>query len=176
MSQNMVTLKFVLNFPMLVAVVTKLGGWLVCKMILMTGLIPSKQPKLMFWKLSLEDKTLGELRLLAGTIRSLKTNELFEDPVPEGNPTKEYHTYGLDWEPGSLKFYYDGKLYKQINQAPDYPMGTILNIYTDAGSGKGNDIFLNHGQSTTSEFTRKAVAMICQRQRSKILPARSLSL
>lgn len=67
--------------------------------------------------------------------------ELFEDPVPEGNPTKEYHTYGLDWEPGSLKFYYDGKLYKQINQAPDYPMGTILNIYTDAGSGKGNDIF-----------------------------------
>lgn len=67
--------------------------------------------------------------------------ELHEDPVPSGNPTQDYHTYGLDWEPGSLKFYYDGKLYRQINEAPDYPMGTILNIYTDAGSGKGNATF-----------------------------------
>lgn len=67
--------------------------------------------------------------------------ELHEDPVPAGNPTKGYHTYGLNWEPGSLKFYYDGKLYRQINEAPDYPMGTILNIYTDAGSGQGNATF-----------------------------------
>lgn len=64
---------------------------------------------------------------------------LMEDPVPYGNQTEEYHTYGLDWSPGSLKFYYDGVLYKEMNQAPDYPMGTILNIYTDAGSGTAND-------------------------------------
>lgn len=66
---------------------------------------------------------------------------LAEDPIPHGDQTAEYHTYGLDWSPGSLKFYYDGTLYKEIKQAPDYPMGTILNIYTDAGSGKGNDVY-----------------------------------
>lgn len=66
---------------------------------------------------------------------------LMEDPVPQGNPTEEFHTYGLDWSPGSLKFYYDDQLYKEIKQAPDYPMGTILNIYTDAGSGVGNNVY-----------------------------------
>ena len=55
--------------------------------------------------------------------------------------TNEYHTYGLDWQPGSLKFYFDGKLFRTINQAPDYPMGMILNIYTDSGSGKHDDVF-----------------------------------
>ncbi|MGX7150281.1 glycoside hydrolase family 16 protein [Enterococcus ureasiticus] len=71
---------------------------------------------------------------------AFQTNwKLIEDPVPYGNQTEEFHTYGLDWSPGSLKFYYDGVLYKEIAQAPDYPMGTILNIYTDAGSGVGND-------------------------------------
>ncbi|MGM0209337.1 hypothetical protein IGI96_003863 [Enterococcus sp. DIV0421] len=55
--------------------------------------------------------------------------------------TNDYHTYALDWQPGSLKFYFDGKLFRTINQAPDYPMGMILNIYTDSGSGKHNDGF-----------------------------------
>ena len=64
-----------------------------------------------------------------------------EEPVPSGDPTSEYHIYGLDWSPGSLKFYYDNELYKEINQAPDYPMGTILNIYTDAGSGEHNNVW-----------------------------------
>ena len=55
--------------------------------------------------------------------------------------TNEYHTYGVDWQPGSLKFYFDGKLFRTINQSPDYPMGMILNIYTDSGSGKHDDNF-----------------------------------
>ncbi|MDB7102625.1 MULTISPECIES: glycoside hydrolase family 16 protein [Enterococcus] len=55
--------------------------------------------------------------------------------------TNEYHTYALEWEPGSLKFYFDGELFRTINQAPDYPMGMILNIYTDSGSGKHDDVF-----------------------------------
>lgn len=66
---------------------------------------------------------------------------LYEEPVPSGDPTSEYHIYALDWSPGSLKFYYDNKLYKVIEGAPDYPMGTILNIYTDAGSGSHNDVW-----------------------------------
>ncbi|NBA63706.1 glycoside hydrolase family 16 protein [Enterococcus mundtii] len=53
----------------------------------------------------------------------------------------EFHTYAMEWEPGSLKFYFDGELFRTINEAPDYPMGMILNIYTDAGSGKHNDVY-----------------------------------
>lgn len=67
--------------------------------------------------------------------------KLMEDPEPNGIQTEEFHTYGLDWSLGSLKFYYDGVLYKEINQALDYPMGTILNIYTDAGSGVAHETY-----------------------------------
>ena len=64
-----------------------------------------------------------------------------EDSVPSGEPTKEFHIYAMDWTPNSLKFYYDNQLYKVIYDAPDYEMGTILNIYTDAGSGTHNDVW-----------------------------------
>lgn len=66
---------------------------------------------------------------------------LSEEPVPSGDPTKEFHIYAMDWSPECLKFYYDNKLYKVIYDAPDYEMGTILNIYTDAGSGVHNDVW-----------------------------------
>ncbi|MEC0228532.1 family 16 glycosylhydrolase [Paenibacillus alba] len=66
---------------------------------------------------------------------------LNEDPVPSGSPTTEYHVYAMEWTPTSLKFYYDNQLYKTINQAPQNPMGMILGIYTDAGSGVHNATF-----------------------------------
>jgi hypothetical protein len=66
---------------------------------------------------------------------------LSEDPVPSGQPTKEYHVYGMEWTPTELKFYYDNQLYKTINDAPNMPMGMILGIYTDAGSGQHNDVW-----------------------------------
>ncbi|MGN0364123.1 MAG: family 16 glycosylhydrolase [Bilifractor sp.] len=61
--------------------------------------------------------------------------------VPSGSPTEEFHTYALDWTPDYLKFYYDGQLVRTIYDSPDYEMGTILNIYTDAGSGTHNDVW-----------------------------------
>lgn len=61
--------------------------------------------------------------------------------VPSGNPTEEFHIYAMDWTPSSLKFYYDNQLVKVIYGSPDYEMGTILNIYTDAGSGTHNDVW-----------------------------------
>ncbi|WP_068775041.1 glycoside hydrolase family 16 protein [Paenibacillus sp. FJAT-26967] len=67
--------------------------------------------------------------------------EGFEDPVPSGNPTEEFHIYGMEWTPTALNFYYDNQLYKTINQAPQSPMGMILGIYTDAGSGQHNNVF-----------------------------------
>lgn len=66
---------------------------------------------------------------------------LSQDPVPSGEPTKEYHVYGMEWTPTELKFYYDNQLYKTINDAPNMPMGMILGIYTDAGSGRHNDVW-----------------------------------
>lgn len=66
---------------------------------------------------------------------------LADEAVPDGKPTEEFHVYALDWSPKSLKFYYDNELYRTINNAPDYPMGTILNIYTDAGSGVHNNVW-----------------------------------
>ena len=67
--------------------------------------------------------------------------ELIEDPVPSGSPTSEYHIYGMEWTPTQLNFYYDNQLYKTINDAPNSPMGMILGIYTDAGSGVHNDVW-----------------------------------
>ncbi|MEU3497697.1 glycoside hydrolase family 16 protein [Kitasatospora cineracea] len=59
--------------------------------------------------------------------------------VPSGSPTTEYHVYGMDRTPTQLNFYYDNQLHKTINDAPDSPMGMILGLYTDAGSGVHND-------------------------------------
>ncbi|MCX4796767.1 MULTISPECIES: glycoside hydrolase family 16 protein [unclassified Streptomyces] len=67
--------------------------------------------------------------------------EGYEDPVPSGKPTQEFHVYGMEWTPTQLNFYYDNQLYKTINDAPDMPMGMILGIYTDAGSGQHNDVW-----------------------------------
>lgn len=66
---------------------------------------------------------------------------LSQDSVPSGSPTSEFHIYAVDWTPNSLKFYYDNQLYKVVYDSPDYPMGTILNIYTDAGSGTHNNVW-----------------------------------
>ncbi|MET7371928.1 family 16 glycosylhydrolase [Micromonospora arida] len=62
-------------------------------------------------------------------------------PVPSGSPTTEFHTYGMQWTPTDIKFYYDGQLYRTINDAPNMPMGLIMGIYTDAGSGRHNDVW-----------------------------------
>ncbi|RZU63071.1 glycoside hydrolase family 16 protein [Zhihengliuella halotolerans] len=63
-----------------------------------------------------------------------------EVPV-SGTPTEEFHVYGMDWTPWGLKFYYDGELVKTINDAPNQPMGFVVNIYTGAGSGAPNDVW-----------------------------------
>ena len=65
----------------------------------------------------------------------------FEDPVPSGRPTEEYHVYAMEWTPSKLNFYYDNQLYRTINDAPNMPMGMIMGIYTDAGSGQHNNVW-----------------------------------
>lgn len=63
---------------------------------------------------------------------------LSDAAVPSGSPTTEFHKYAMDWTPTQLRFYYDDVLYRTVNEAPNMPMGMILNIYTGAGSGMPN--------------------------------------
>ena len=41
----------------------------------------------------------------------------------------EFHTYGVDWRPGSISFSVDGDLVRRLDQAPDYPMQLMIGIF-----------------------------------------------
>lgn len=41
----------------------------------------------------------------------------------------EFHTYGVDWRPGSLAFTVDGELVRRLDQAPDYPMQLMIGVF-----------------------------------------------
>ena len=39
------------------------------------------------------------------------------------------HTYGVDWQPGSLEFIVDGEVVRRADQAPDYPMQLMIGVF-----------------------------------------------
>ena len=41
----------------------------------------------------------------------------------------EFHTYAVDWQPGSLVFTVDGAEVRRIGQAPDYPVQLMLAVF-----------------------------------------------
>ncbi|MEV6487882.1 glycoside hydrolase family 16 protein [Actinoplanes sp. NPDC051633] len=41
----------------------------------------------------------------------------------------EFHTYAVDWRPGSLVFTVDGEVVRTIDQAPDYPVQLELGVF-----------------------------------------------
>jgi hypothetical protein len=41
----------------------------------------------------------------------------------------EFHTYGVDWQPGSLAFDVDGEVVRRLDQAPDYPVQLMLGVF-----------------------------------------------
>ncbi|MEU4419165.1 glycoside hydrolase family 16 protein [Actinoplanes sp. NPDC024001] len=41
----------------------------------------------------------------------------------------EFHTYAVDWQPGSLEFSVDGSVVKRVAQAPDYPMQLEIAVF-----------------------------------------------
>lgn len=47
--------------------------------------------------------------------------------------SEDYHTYGFEWMPDGMKWYFDGELVRQTNQSPDYSMYTLLGIYQSWG-------------------------------------------
>ncbi|MBG0560653.1 glycoside hydrolase family 16 protein [Actinoplanes aureus] len=41
----------------------------------------------------------------------------------------EFHTYAVDWQPGSLEFSVDGSVVKRVGQAPDYPVQLEIAVF-----------------------------------------------
>jgi hypothetical protein len=55
------------------------------------------------------------------------TQEFSADPL--GIDVAEFHTYGVDWRPGSLAFSVDGEVVRRLDQAPDYPMQLMIGVF-----------------------------------------------
>ena len=47
---------------------------------------------------------------------------------PSGS-VAEFHTYAVDWRPGSLEFSVDGSVVKRVGQAPDYPVQLEIAVF-----------------------------------------------
>ncbi len=65
------------------------------------------------------------------------TEEWSAIPVPID--VAEFHTYAVDWRPGSLVFTVDGTEVRRIGQAPDYPVQLELGLFDfpDKATGDG---------------------------------------
>ena len=55
------------------------------------------------------------------------TQEFSADPLPI-DPAG-FHTYAVDWRPGSLEFAVDGQIVKRCAQAPDYPVQLMIGVF-----------------------------------------------
>jgi Glycosyl hydrolases family 16 len=49
--------------------------------------------------------------------------------VPLGIDVAEFHTYGVDWRPGSLTFNVDGEPVKHVPQSPNYPVQLMIGVF-----------------------------------------------
>ncbi len=82
----------------------------------------------------------------------------FRDPAleeafsadPLGIDVAEFHTYGVDWRPGSLTFTVDGAVVRRLDQAPDYPMQLMIGVFdfpakaTDADRTAVPELVVSH--------------------------------
>lgn len=48
-----------------------------------------------------------------------------------------FHTYGVDWRPGSVAFRVDGREVRRLDQAPDYPLQLELGVFAFPARGGG---------------------------------------
>jgi hypothetical protein len=50
---------------------------------------------------------------------------------------RRFHIYGAEWTPRGVGFYVDDRLVASVDQAPDYPMQLMLDIYEFEGEATG---------------------------------------
>ena len=100
-----------------------------------------------FWMSGIEDepRKSGEICVMEAfgdAVRASSTEvgiglHKFRDPslteewsaLPLGIDIAEFHTYAVDWRPGSLVFSVDGAEVRRIEQAPDYPVQLELGVF-----------------------------------------------
>jgi beta-glucanase (GH16 family) len=63
----------------------------------------------------------------------------------------EYHTYGFEWTPTYLKFYYDGKMVKEMKDAKLIPHVAEFIIYSGSCFGKNDWL---DGDIRSNEFIK----------------------
>lgn len=51
------------------------------------------------------------------------------EAVPLPLDIAEFHTYGVDWRPGSLTFTVDGSPVKRVGQSPNYPVQLMIGVF-----------------------------------------------
>lgn len=112
----------------------------------MRGVV-SERSMFAFWMSGIEDRPehSGEI-CIAEVFGDAVTDESadigiglhqFRDPVlveefstlPFRIDVAEFHTYGVDWRPGSLAFILDGEVVRRVGQAPDYPMQLMIGVF-----------------------------------------------
>jgi hypothetical protein len=55
------------------------------------------------------------------------TEDFAADPLPID--VAEFHSYAVDWRPGSLAFSVDGEIVKRVGQSPDYPVQLMIGVF-----------------------------------------------
>ena len=100
-----------------------------------------------FWMSGIEDtpQHSGEICVMevfgdavgVGTAKVGMGLHKFRDPVliedfaavPLPIDVSEFHTYGVDWLPGSLTFTVDGTPVKWVTQSPNYPVQLMIGVF-----------------------------------------------
>ena len=49
--------------------------------------------------------------------------------IPLSIDVAEFHTYGVDWRPGSTDITVDGEVVRHVDEAPDYPMQLFIGVF-----------------------------------------------
>ena len=62
----------------------------------------------------------------AALVEQWATERLTLDPAA-------FHTYGVDWRPGSVELEVDGAAVRRLDQAPDYPMQLMIAVFDFPG-------------------------------------------
>ncbi len=58
--------------------------------------------------------------------------------VPLAIDVAQFHTYAVDWRPGSLAFTVDGTEVRRVDQAPDYPVQLELGLFDFPAKATGD--------------------------------------
>jgi len=59
--------------------------------------------------------------------------------VPLEIEVADFHTYAVDWRPGSLVFTVDGAEVRRIGQSPNYPVQLMLAVFDFPAKATGSD-------------------------------------